>query len=276
MKKNIILAGVARSGSTLACYLLNKVANTVALHEPIDPSFVSSLSTNALDYISAFYEEQRYSLLVNGVAQSKSQKGSVPDNPMGDLDIKIGKRVRVLDGSQITVTKDLQNDFSLIIKQPGLFTGMLSVLHNHFPCYATIRNPLAILRSWNTVDMAVTDGHAPAAEQCDSVLKAALAEEVDVFKRQIILLSWYYEQFFYYINPENIIRYEEVIASKGKVLACVSPLASQLNEKLDNRNDNDLYDESIKHQLSEHLLDSNGFYWQYYSKNDVTDLLENN
>ncbi len=34
---NIILTGIPRSGTTLICYLLNKIPNTVALHEPMGP-----------------------------------------------------------------------------------------------------------------------------------------------------------------------------------------------------------------------------------------------
>jgi len=192
---------------------------------------------------------------------------------MGGVDEKTGRRIRVLDGNEIKITKQLEKDFTLVIKQPGLFTGMLGVLKHHFPCYATIRNPLAVLRSWNTVDMAVTDGHAPAAEQCDPNLKLTLANEPDVYKRQIILLCWYYEQFYQHLPTRNIIRYEEVIKSGGKCLASVVPSAIDLDERLESKNNNLLYDESLKKKLSEKLLDSDGFYWKYYSKEDVVSLL---
>jgi hypothetical protein len=272
---NVILAGVARSGSTLSCHLLNKVPTIVALHEPIQPNLIPVTSVeDTVAYVSEFFAEQRKSILEKGCARSKSRKGKVPDNPMGGIDKATGKRIRVLDGNEIKVTKDLQDDFTLVIKQPGFFTGMLGTFKQYFPCYATVRNPLAVLRSWNTVDMAVTDGHAPAAEQCDPMLKATLAAETDVFKRQVILLSWYYEQFYHHIESKNIIRYEEVIISGGRALTCVSPLATVLQEKLSNKNNNHLYNDAIKNILSEALLDSDGFYWKYYSKDDVIDLLK--
>ena len=273
---NIILAGVARSGSTLTCHLLNKTPDVVALHEPINPSLVPMRQTEeTLAYIKNFFEEQRHSLLTEGVAKSKSRKGKVPDNPMGGLNDKTGKRERVLDGNQITVSKALANDFSLVIKQPGLFTGMLGLLKEHFPCYATVRNPLAVLRSWNTVDMAVTDGHAPAAEQCDAKLKATLAKENDVFQRQVILLSWYYEQFYKHIDKENIIFYEDVIRSGGGAISCITPSALNLKEELSSKNSNALYDVSLKDKLANYLLNYDGCYWQYYSRNDVSELMKN-
>jgi len=41
---DIILTGIARSGTTLTCFLLNKLPQAVALHEPMDPSQLVGLS----------------------------------------------------------------------------------------------------------------------------------------------------------------------------------------------------------------------------------------
>ena len=274
MHKDIILAGVARSGSTLVCHLLNKVQGVVALHEPIQPALVPfSSNEEAIFYIQEFFIKQRRSIVNKGIAKSASTSGEVPDNHVGCFDKATGKRKFLLDGNEITVRRNLDADFALVIKQPGLFTAMLATLKANFPCYATIRNPLAVLRSWNSVDMAVTDGHAPAAEDRDPQLKKVLALEPDKYKRQLVLLSWYFEQYYHHLTEQQIIRYEEVVSSGGKNLSCINSSALLLNEKLTNKNNNDLYDDSIKLNLAERLLDSDGFYWKYYSKQDVRNLL---
>lgn len=274
IQHNIILAGVARSGSTLACYLLNKTSNSVALLEPIEPIAITTLSQDAaVSYLKYFFCQQRLSILEQGIAKSKSTKGKVPDNLIGGVDEKTGKRKNILDGDSITIEKYLGDEFQLIIKQPGMFTGMLSFLKYHFPCYATIRNPLAVLQSWNTVNMPVKNGHAPAAEQCDPSLKACLRKESDVYNRQIILLSWYFEQFYKHLPMENIIYYEKVILTGGRNLVSIAPSASQLDEKLVSKNKNLLYNDEIKQVLVDRLLSSEGYYWHYYDKNDVLKLL---
>ena len=272
--RDIILAGVARSGSTLACHLLNKTKHTVALHEPIQPRLVPvSSQEESIQFLQNFFLEQRHSILNQGVARSSSTDGKVPDNHVGHIDSNTGKRVILLNGSEIKIDKHLDQDFTLVVKQPGMFTAMLGTLTAYFTCYATIRNPLAVLRSWNSVDMAVTNGHAPAAEDRDPQLKKNLALEPDKYERQLILLSWYFEKYYRYLTEQQIIRYEELITSGGKNLSCISSSALLLNEKLINKNNNDLYDDSIKSDLAERLLDSNGFYWKYYSKQDVRNLL---
>ena len=272
--RNIILAGVARSGSTLVCHMLNKTNHTVALHEPIQPSMVPiSSQEESIQFLQNFFLEQRQSILNSGVASSSSMDGKVPDNHVGNFDCTTGKRVVLLNGSEIKIDKSLDRDFSLVVKQPGLFTAMLGAFKACFTCYATIRNPLAVLRSWNSVDMAVTNGHAPAAEDRDPQLKKALALESDKYKRQLVLLSWYFEQYYNHLTEQQIIRYEEVVSTGGKNLSCISSSALLLNEKLTNKNNNDLYDDSIKSDLAERLLDSDGFYWKYYSKQNVRSLL---
>ncbi len=273
-KRNIVLAGVARSGSTLTCYLLNKLANTVALHEPIfDPGVLEHYAlSDKLQFISQFFERQRHSLLTDGVAASKSAGGKVPDNPRGDFDPLTRKRKRVLDGTQLVVDKVLDEDLNLIIKQPGLFSGMLSELVDHYPCYATIRNPLSVLLSWNTVNMQVSLGRAPAAELCDPSLKSSLDSESDRYRRQLMLLSWYFAQYRDNLPDENIIRYEKVIESNGGVLSVMVPEARGLNFPLQSKNNNPIYNQELKDRLLRLLLNSRGAYWDFYSPKDLVDL----
>ena len=42
-RRNVVLTGLPRSGTTLACHLLNKLPNTVALLEPIEPGRFAGL-----------------------------------------------------------------------------------------------------------------------------------------------------------------------------------------------------------------------------------------
>jgi len=52
---DIILTGIARSGTTLTCALLNKLPQTVALHEPMNPAELVGLDVHTafLDRVAA-------------------------------------------------------------------------------------------------------------------------------------------------------------------------------------------------------------------------------
>src|SRR4028118_946330 len=135
---NIVITGPGRSGTTLTCHLLNKLPNTVALSEPINPGkYADRLPDNeaVADGIQDFYREQRRMALNRGLVLSKHVGGVVPDNPKGMVD---GIRKRVVEKGKISVGKDLTPDFFLGVKQTGIFTAMLPTLVNRFACFAIV------------------------------------------------------------------------------------------------------------------------------------------
>jgi hypothetical protein len=71
-KKNVVLTGLPRGGTTLTCHLLNQLPDTVALHEPIPPGkFVGLEEEAVLDGVEQFFRR----MWRRGVAFSKPLKG---------------------------------------------------------------------------------------------------------------------------------------------------------------------------------------------------------
>jgi hypothetical protein len=274
-RSNIILTGVQRSGTTLACYLLNKLPDTVALHEPMDVSRFPKLHSHdaICKEINHFFEEMRFLIKTYKVAVSKQINGKVPDNPFSDKYSLSGLRLDKTSISKISVEKKLSRNFLLVIKHPAAFTAILESLVKQFLCYAIIRNPLSVLASWNSVATPFQNGHAPAAEALDLSLAQALHRIEDRIERQFHLLSWSFENYLRRLPDKFILRYEDIISSGGKALNIITPLANQLNESLENKNKNKLYNREIMRLIGEKLLNSDGAYWKFYSKESVELLL---
>jgi hypothetical protein len=76
-----------------------------------------------------------------------------------------------------------------------------------------------------------------------------------------------------HLPPENIVRYEDIVTSGGKALKVIVPAARFLEEPLELRNANPLYDRDEMLRMGERLLASEGAYWRFYSKESVEDLL---
>jgi hypothetical protein len=77
-KRNVVLTGLPRGGTTLACHLLNKLPDTVALHEPISPGkFVGLEDEAVLDGVEQFFGRMRRMIRRRGVAFSKPIKGRI-------------------------------------------------------------------------------------------------------------------------------------------------------------------------------------------------------
>jgi hypothetical protein len=279
MRQNdIILSGIPRSGTTLVCYLLNQLPNVVALAEPMDVSALWKLRDQncIIAEVVSFFSMQRQSLLLGRKALSKAVEGRIRDNYFGNDMNESGLRGCLASQQTITIKKSLSDNFILVVKHPNAFTVLLESLIECFPCFAIIRNPLAALASWNTVNVPVSNGHAPVAESLDTELAARLAGQEDRYQRQISLLSWYYEKYSRNLPETHIIRYEDIVSSSGRCLEVISPGATELSQALESRNKNVLYDADLIHKLGTMLLNTKGSFWDFYRQEDIEQLMQNN
>ncbi|MFM7184984.1 MAG: hypothetical protein ACKO4Z_09465 [Planctomycetota bacterium] len=271
---DIILTGIARSGTTLTCFLLNKLPQAVALHEPMDPSQLVGLSQpdEYLARIAEFFAVQRATLLAAGTAVSKACGGRVPENPFAAVAGDQGLRASMVTNEEVQFGKPLLPGFRLAVKHPNLFTATLATLQPRYPCFAVVRNPLAVLLSWQTIQAPVRDGHLPFGEAFDHQLKAALAEEPDRVRRQLMLLRWYFSRYRSHLPADHVIRYEEIVASGGRALAVIDPDAAALAEPLESRNRSALYDAGLVTRLSEQLLAEEDIFAGFYAAESIAAL----
>ena len=135
---------------------------------------------------------------------------------------------------------------------------------------AVVRNPLALLASWQTVDLPIHRGRIPGGEQIDRELRHALEQEAEVLRRQVVVLNWFFAKFQAHVPPQNVIRYEDLVASGG--LALFRPLghARARPVALENRNGNALYGKAAIDTLLEALLESGGMWTRFYRPADCT------
>jgi hypothetical protein len=276
-RNDVVLTGMSRSGTTLACHLLNKLPNTLALNEPIARERFADLLPDyeaVAEGLGRFFRQTRKMALEEGEILSKHLNGTIPANNFGRQSRDGRLRFRSVSRGRIPVGKELDPDFLLVLKDPTMFTAVLPALVKRFPCYAIVRNPLAVLASWNSLDSWVRDGHHPGAELYDPGLSRDLALVKDRHDRQLSLLNWWFSRFERYLPPQNIIRYEELIASGGAALSAIVPAASNLREPLSSKNANPLYDRAETRQLGARLLASEGSQWRFYERSEVKKLLE--
>ena len=271
---DIILTGIARSGTTLSCSLLNKLPQCVALHEPMNPAELVGLDfpDAYLARVASFFAEQRLSLLGSGTAVSKARDGRVPDNPFGSAPATAGLRPSTVKNQEVHFEKRLRPDFRLVVKHPNFFTATLTTLLTRYACYAIVRNPLAALLSWHSIQAPVNDGHLPYGEAFDAGLKADLAAEPDRLGRQLIILKWYSSRYATLLPRDHVIRYEELVSSGGRALAVIDPDAAALAEPLESRNTSKLYDAGLVRRLADPLLDDESIYGGFYDRADVEQL----
>ena len=274
---DIVLTGVARSGTTLACRLLNTLPHVVALHEPMPLGLWSESGDGdaAVDQLQGFFSAQRRCVLQSGKALSlASSEGIIPDNSFSNRINSRGKRSVSVSLQEVTIDKVLEEDFSLVLKHPAAFVALLPLLVQRWPCFALVRNPLAVLMSWNSIDMKVQDGRIPLAEAFNPPLRRMLNDASSAMERQLIALDFFFAQISTFIPNEQVIPYERLIATQGAALEIVTPTAGPIRASLKERNANMLYDRKLAWPMAKMLLAVGGAWSSFYSPEEVERLAE--
>lgn len=271
----------------MTCELLNLLPDIVALDEPMDVPSLTGRSQRAAatgprsappdpgpicDDIDRFLERMRESILQRGIALSKAVSGRVSGGKYAEASADGAPRASLATLGEIRVDKRLSGDFLLLIKHTGAFTALVEALVRRFRVYATIRNPLAILASWQTVDFPGREGQHPVAEEIDPDLASTLAGLDDRVARQITLIDWFFERIAF-LPAGQIIRYETIVESRGRALSAITDRAHQLDEPLQSRNRPGAYNGATMRELAERLLDTDGAYWDFYAKESVKKLV---
>lgn len=277
-ERNIVITGPGRSGTTLTCYLLNKLPDTVALSEPIAPGkFADRMPDHeaVCDGIEQYYRDMRRMALRKGVVISKHVGGVVPDNTKGEVN---GVRRRIAQKGKIAVGKDIRPGFYLAIKQPNMFTALLPTLAKRFPCFAIVRNPLAIRASSLSIQSQQKGGKNPRAlvtydGEMKRNLNKSTNEGKDKIDKWLLRMHYRFERYQRELPSDHIIRYEDIVSSGGKALEVIVPAAGELDEPLESKNSNPLYSRNQVLRYGQRLLQSEGAYWNFYSRESVEEIL---
>ena len=300
---NVLVTGLPRSGTTLACELLNLVPDVVALDEPMNRLMLTGDTTRAAprrrrkgrlpwrvargagqarprpdaglvaDNVGRFLDRTRASITDRGTALTRHVEGRVLGRKVADEYDEGGLRGRLFARGEINVDKQLSPTFVLVVKHNSAFAAVLPQLVKRFPVTAIVRNPLSIISSWQTVPFPVQRGHASIAELLDPELAIALARIDDRVDRQFFLLSWFFGHFRDDLAGDAFLRYEDIVTSNGAALTAVVPRAAELAHPLTNRNRSSVYDPSTVRALGKRMLDTDGPWWHFYTPDSVRQLL---
>lgn len=245
---DLALTGVPRGGTTLACRILGEATQTLALFEPMPVEHLDADHAVACDQIEAYFSQVRAQALREGRAPSRHQAGKVPDNPYGEGAPGQARPGLTILG-EISVNKPLSADFRLVIKHNAAFLALAPELSQRMPMLGVVRNPLAVLASWHSVDLPVSHGRLPAGERLDPALADALASQPNTLRRQVIILDWCFERLMHWIKPSCLLRYEDIVESGGRTLLHAAGLPSESAAELASRNANAQYDPALATSL---------------------------
>jgi hypothetical protein len=277
MARNIILAGIPRGGTSLACVLLNQLSNTIALNEPLKLSqLFSKNESDKIIWLKNQFAEVRDTLSRTKTALSKGKEGSLVSNLFSDEPADDGLRQSTVSLQSISFPHLIDSgDITLVIKHPNAFTVLLPLLRDHFECFAIVRNPLAVLLSWNSTRASWQEGFVPVAEKLDEPLRNQLMGGKNTFERQMLILGRYFAIIREALLLKHILRYEDIIETMGGALSAICPEAEKLACQLSNLNTNSAYDREKVDFFTNELLNAHCNWEPFYSKDEILSLSKN-
>jgi hypothetical protein len=264
---DLALTGIPRGGTTLACRLAGLAQDCVALFEPMDPETLPLQREAAIDGVQAFFRDTRQRLEREGVAPSKQRDGEVPDNPFSAPDAT-GKRQWLVAPGLIEMAPPAPG-FTLAVKHNASFTALLPELARRMRVVAVVRNPLAVLASWNTVELPVGGGRIPAGERFDPALATRLDGEPDRLQRQLIVLEWFFHRFQEAGDAIAVVRYEDIVATGGQALYAAARLQGEGDSSLRGRNTSATYRGIGIAGMAAGLARAGGAWRHWYAQADI-------
>ncbi len=264
---NHLISGIPRSGTTLLTSTLSSSSQVVVFSEP---EWLKTLRTKAHDATSFTQQlthqiaELRVSVEKKHAIQLKSshfQKGQPANYYIRGEQGKI-----ISDKSEYSTLLDPGlYKAPFIIKSNAQFTACLKQLIDTraFKIHCIIRNPVAVVMSWRSLDIPVSHGNMKIAEKYSPEYLSFIKPAKTLLEKQVLMVDWYFSEFHKYQSEAHIIKYENMLNNMEQLLQEQFHIDDAKLPKTRNQNKSKHYDLSEANEIKACFL-SLGVHYKYY------------
>ena len=270
MNKNNLITGIPRSGTSLFSSLIADNLNTVVFSEPEWLKFVRKTSENSheftlqlLNHISKLRNDIKQEIPLKLKINKKNHK--LPSNYY--VRDNIGK-VTILKKEEEVLFKKNYSGRPFYIKSNAQFTSCLQELiqSNEFKIYCIIRNPVSCIMSWRSLKIPVSHGNMKIAEKYSSTYTNFIAESKDLLHKQVLIIDWFYREFYKHSNSVEIIKYENLLKKPHRIISKITKNDNPIINNLVSGNNNIHYDHNERQKIHDCLI-KYGTYYKYFYEN---------
>lgn len=226
MPKNYLITGLPRSGTTLLTSLLSENIEAVTFSEPEWLKSVRKKSANCQEFAKEFMQKilELRDDIRNGIPvhikTSRFNQGLPKNyyhrNEKGEI---------VVDKEESPIVfPEGYADKPFIIKANAQFTACLGELINteDYKIICIVRNPVATIMSWRSLDLPVSQGNMKIAEKfCIGFIRETKA--LDLLENQVLIADWFFKQYKKHSKHINIIKYEDLKKDTKKAMSSIIP-----------------------------------------------------
>lgn len=257
LKKNLIVTGIPRGGTTLTTSLLNSLSNAICLSEP--DWHIPWISDSADDkvfverLIQDFVENRIKVLNKLPILDRRSEDGKSVTNyyvrdPNGKVELAYAVKPVVFP------FKDDQ--FILGMKHNAHYTAVLPQLidSNFFSIIAVVRNPISTILSWRSLDLPISRGRLPAGERFWTELKNITESNEDLLTIQVKIYDLFCKRYLELKNEIHLLKYEDIILNPS-LMEQLTGLKYESNViEIKSQNRNKVYDFNIVDEIRNSII----------------------
>ncbi len=270
MKKNILITGIPRSGTTLLTSLIPQNLQYTIFSEPEWLKNVRRASNNSLEFSKELQIQVdfiRKQIMAGKPIQLKVSKYNtgLPSNYY--LRDKQGNILSDKTELDVIIPKQGYNS-TFVIKANAQFTSCLNALVDTkiYQIICVIRNPVSAIMSWRSLKIPVSFGNLKIAEKYAEDYEQFTSKSKNLLEKQVLIADWFFKQYTEFNNNITIIRYENLISKTTGELSKVINTQSDLKlSPLSSQNKNKHYNLSEYHEIKSCMQELGHYYKQYYS-----------
>jgi hypothetical protein len=227
---DLIITGVPRSGTTLAAAIVDRSCDAFCLFEPDSHVKLMQTAKDVDDFVARLRRE------FDATRQALLAGKGVPDRRAGDgapvtdyfADAMPGRRREPAFTIRDVSRPGLSPDFVLGAKHNALYAAVLPqiALTGRFRVVGLVRDPVAVLRSWQSLDLPISQGRLPAAERFWPEMAALTHSNMELHEKQIRIYDLLCRRFADLSRQIEVIHYEALVANPAQLLAACGVRAS--------------------------------------------------
>lgn len=253
--QNIILTGIPRGGTTLAAALIDKAPNSACFSEPAICLELQERCPDAgsfADGMVDLFDRMRLTLGSGGsIMDRRSPDGDVVTNYFSSAQSGTDRKQNYREIPRSIAS--ISEDFVLGIKHNGLFSSALKELRDrpNLRVICLVRNPVPVLRSWDSLDLPVREGRLPSAEKYwPELLNESVSVGRSQLQRQLDLYLALVER--YVMSGSKIFRYEDIVRNPSIFVTAITGYSDRTDYS-EVQNSRPVKDEAIETWLRQEL-----------------------